>query len=331
MESSRAVRLNFDDDGRWCSIPDWANYFISLGRNLAQANVSAGILVVALALPTRAYAGAFVSLGLVIAKLASRESESETGYFEKLLALARGTPVLYRENNRRLRGILRGFERVSGKIYVKIQVQSDTAGSLTLFVPEDRAFRVQLVQEQNWKLPKRPGSGQFTKAGPFVEKLLGHANAAESCVNSNLVCVLVGRRNTLRQEICETRLAVHVNASKYREGRLNDVLRMRGFCGSEQACRSAFVTSGRKLPVGLIDKVDTGIVFDGATGFIRWGSLWHGRHQVVILDRTEPYFRDAVNAINERFAKCGSEEAAIVPEAETPAGGEILVFRDVAA
>lgn len=92
------------------------------------------------------------------------------------------------------------------------------------------------------------------------------------------------------------------------------------------------------MPVGtngpsdeLIRRTELGVVFDGAAGFLKWGQLWHGRHQVIVLDRTDPYFDDAINAINGRFAQDRIGGAVALPPRQPPPGGEVLAFREAFA
>lgn len=148
-------------------------------------------------------------------------------------------------------------------------------------------------------------------------------------LRSKMVCGLVGRRNTLEHEICKTPLAIHVNNSQYTVGCLQDVLRVRRFVAARQGYRSELVTLGKRPPSEIVlTGVERGVVYDGAVGFFTWGSLWQECHQVAVLDRTEPYFQDAIDAINERFARRGAQDGAIVPDGDIPAGAELLVFRE---
>ena len=71
-----------------------------------------------------------------------------------------------------------------------------------------------------------------------------------------------------------------------------------------------------------------GVVLDGALGFLKWGQMWHGRHQVVILNRTEPYFDDAISAINTRFSQNRTDGEVVLPGTDAPPGGEVLAFRE---
>ena len=77
-----------------------------------------------------------------------------------------------------------------------------------------------------------------------------------------------------------------------------------------------------------MSNVEMGVVFDGATGFLKWGQLWQSRHQVVRLDRTGPYFEDAISAINNRFSQNQIAGDMALPVGAAPSGGEVLAFRE---
>jgi hypothetical protein len=49
---------------------------------------------------------------------------------------------------------------------------------------------------------------------------------------------------------------------------------------------------------------------------------------MVILDRTEPYFDDAISAINTRFSQNSIRGEDGLPVTGAPPGGEILSFRE---
>jgi hypothetical protein len=188
---------------------------------------------------------------------------------------------------------------------------------------------VQPVGGHSWKLPKEVGDNNVRFANQFVDRLLGEADPVHLGLQSKLVCALVGRRNTLEQEIKRTPLSVHVNGNRYAEGLLQDVLRVNRFVTPQQSHRSALVNIGATPPADeVINGVEIGVVFDGAVGFLKWGSLWQRQHQIIILDRTEPYFDDAISAINTRFSQNKIAGGGMMPGSEAPPGTEILKFRE---
>src|SRR5271170_2275572 len=101
------VDLHFEDSGNWHSLPEWAEFFINVGKQIASADQSESRIVTAIVVPTRAFGAAFVSLGMVISDAAARDLASETAHFESLFFLPPGTPVIYRPRpDKILRGIL---------------------------------------------------------------------------------------------------------------------------------------------------------------------------------------------------------------------------------
>ena len=164
---------------------------------------------------------------------------------------------------------------------------------------------------------------------PTIVEMLGEADPVQLGLHSKLVCTLVGKRNTLEHEIRHTPLAIHANGDQHAEGHLQDVLRVNRFVTEQQSYRSALVSVGSDSPTeDVVSKTEMGVVFDGASGFLKWGQLWNSCHQVVILDRTEPYFDDAISAINTRFSQRRIEGDAALPGSDAPPGGEVIAFRE---
>ena len=329
MSGVAPVNLHFEDSGNWYSLPEWAEYFISIGKQLACADQVESRIVTAIVVPTRAFGAAFVSLGMVISDAAARDYSSETAHFEKLFDLPLGTSVIYRpEPGKTLRGILQAPEEYRGELHVRVQVHSRAGGGLTYLIDESRALQVQPARHSG-KLPKTQGGENARFANQFVDGLLGEADPVQLGLRSKLCCAIVGRRNTLEHEIRKTPLAIHINGHRHAEGQLQDVLRIDRFVTDRQSHRSTLVPVGAEPPSdAVIGNVEMGVVFDGAHGFLKWGDMWQGRHQAVILDRTEPYFDDAISAINGRFSQNRIDGEAALPGSDAPAGGEVLAFRE---
>ncbi len=323
------VKLHFEDSGEWYSLPEWAEYFISIGKYLASASQSDSRIVTAIVVPTRAFGAAFVSLGMVISDAAARDSASEAAHFGKLFELPPGTHVIYRPKpGKTLRGILQEPTEFNGKLYVRVQVHSSAGGSLTHLIDESRALQVQPARHSG-RLPKKQDGKNLRFANAFVDRLLGDADPVQLGLRSKLVCALVGRKTALEHEIRKTPLAVHVNGNLHADGVLQDVLRVNRFVTEKQSHRSALVPVGANPPSSrILSNVEIGIVFDGALGFLKWGEMEHNRHQVIILDRTEAYFEDAISAINARFSQNRVDGETVLPECEPPPGGEVVTFRE---
>jgi hypothetical protein len=330
MSDPAPVNLHFEDCGKWYSLPEWAEYFIGVGQQLVSAPPAESRTVTAIVVPTRAFGAAFLSLGMVITDAASRDQASESAHFEKLFDLPPGTPVIFRpKKGEALRGVLQAPEEYDGKLFVRVQVHNKAGGSLTYPIAESQSLKVQPTGGRSWKLPKKQGVDNVRTANKFVDSLLGETDPVQLGLRSKFVCALVGRRNVLEHEIRKTPLSIHVNGHRHAEGQLQDVLRVDRFVTEQQSHRSALVSVGADPPSpDVINGVEIAVVFDGAVGLLKWGTMWHSPHQVVILDRTEPFFDDAINAINTRFSQNGIHCPGPMPEIAAPPGGEILAFRE---
>lgn len=326
MTEASSVNLQFEDSGNWYSLPEWADYFISIGRQAALLPKTGSRVVAAIVVPTRAFGAAFVALGMVINDAALRNGLSEASHFEMLFDLPVGTPVLYRPDaGKVLKGVLQGPRDIDGQLRISVQVQS---GGMTYLIPEAGCLRVQPTGGRAWKLPKKQGPHSVRPAERFVDSLLGKTGA-QLGLRPKPACALVGRRNLLEHEIRRTPLSIHVNGDPRAEGHLQDVIRVDSFLADQQPNRSILIAVSADQPSNdAISKVEIGIVFDGALGFLKWGGAWPCHHQVVILDRTEPYFDDAVSAINTRFSQNRMRDGGALLEGHALPGGEILAFRE---
>ncbi|KAB2943026.1 MAG: hypothetical protein F9K17_12140 [Phycisphaerae bacterium] len=328
MTAVTPVKLHFEDSGDWHSLPQWAEYFIAVGRQLAHADRSESRIVTAMVTPTRAFGAAFVSLGMVISDFAARERVSHATHFRTLLDLPPGTTVIYRQSpERTFKGILQGSEEVHGTLYVRVQISSTAGGRRAYLIPESLALQVQPTHHSG-TLPNNPSGKNKRFANTFVDQLLGASNLAQLGPCSQPCCTIVGRRNVLEYEIRRTPLLVHANG-QHSTGYLQDVLRVDRFAVDHHYHRAALVPVGSGGPPDdLVENTQLGVVFDGAAGFLKWGQLWGGRHQIVVLDRTEPYFDDAISAINSRFSQNRVDGEVPLPTCDAPPGAEVLAFRE---
>ena len=326
------VNLHFEDSGEWYSLPEWAEYFIRVGKQLASADSSTSRIVTAIVVPTRAYCAAFVSLGMVVSDATTQVPSPAVTHFEELLDHPPGTPVIFRpEPHKVLKGVLQGPQYHGDELYIRVQVESwdaRTGGGLTHFIDERRAHQVQLA-EHSGKLPKRQGAKNKRLVNSFVDSLLGDSDPVQLGLRSKLVCAIVGKKNALEHEVRQTPLAIHAKGACQSEGFLQDVLRVDRFVTGEQSYRSALVPVGSKPPSGdVTSNVEMGVVFDGAAGFLKWGTLWQAQHQIIILDRTERYFEDAISAINSRYSQDRIDAKTSLSANNAPPGSEVLAFRE---
>ena len=329
IKSSIYSDLYFKDEGDWHNISEWARYFIAVGEELAFAPRDDNRIITTMILPTRAFACAFIGLGIVLAD-ETRQSQNTCEHFEKLFDSPVDTPVVYcHETGKRYKGRLRHPKDFNNELFVGVQIQNMDGGRLTEYIAESDAWRVQLADHAG-KLPKKQGGRNVQVADQFISSFLGSADhAAEFSLRSKLACVLVGRKNILENEICRTPAMIGAKMNQSVEGKMQDILRVRSFASPNFQYRSTLLSIGPRPPATeLLKNVEIATIFDGASGFLKWGSMWRRCHQVIVLDRSEPYLDDAVQEIKEKFSQDQSGGETSLPDCEPPPGVEVFAFRE---
>jgi hypothetical protein len=204
-------------------------------------------------------------------------------------------------------------------------------GGVTQLINKAIALKVQPATHSG-KLPKKQSGKNKRLSNEFVNILLGDPDPVQLGIQSKFVCAIVGKKSLLEYEIRHTHFAVYRDGDNREKGLLQDVLRVDRFTSGEKSYRSALVPIGISQPSSdIISKIEMGVVFDGADGFLKWGTMCQNRHQVIILDRTERYFDDAVHFINSRFLQNRANVELLLPDIalSLPPGTEILAFREM--
>ncbi|GAA6616840.1 hypothetical protein [Scytonema sp. NUACC26] len=330
---SVSTRTNFSfakNYGEWASLPPWGTCFINIGHWVAQADSRENRLVIALAIPIRNYAAALAALGVVLARANISTSKIDSNsHFEKLCRLPKGTPVNYQINGKRYKGIYLGVNKDYGEPRLRIQRENKSSGGLTDFIRQEECHNVAIASTQHINLPKKQTGRPIFVQNEFLNAVISEAELLQFTTETRLECAVIGRVNTLRQEIKEVPFACSSSKSEFKTGCLNDVLRVRNFCISEgQAYRSEVLPAlGNNPPQttnGLIPHVT---IFDGATGFLKWRDNWRNSHWIVLLERTEPHFQEAVIEINNEYGnRFDGEEIQNIPC--IPPGVELVVYQE---
>lgn len=324
--------LHYRQEDQWVEIPVWTKYFADLGAQAVAAAQADAKLIVGLAVPSRAYAAAFAALGVVTARAYQTEiTQSPTTNFEQICNLPQNAPVsiTVRGRNgakRKKKGVFVGITEHYGSTCAMIMVNSKSAGGASHLIREVDASMVEILASGSITLPKRQTGKLVRGVSAFAKGLLRSKNARLSTKQSRLDCAIVGRINTLSREIADTSFAVPGAGDKYYEGKLQDVLRVRRFIGDGDHFASEVIrVNGRALAIPEHGGMPPFIVFDGATGFIRWHSHVRRSNWIVVIDRTDSRFREAADVLNEAHLNRIHEERHI--ELPTPAEGvEVLSF-----
>ncbi|MFG1495176.1 hypothetical protein ABMA57_00995 [Saccharospirillum sp. HFRX-1] len=329
MDFTSSIELHFDKFGRWVTLPSWAEYFVRVGKHIdLPSNIHESYTnVIAIIVPTRAFGAALTCLGSVINNSQSQFYPLSKGdHFEVLAGAPSGTPVLYFQSERKgMKGVLKGSEKYHGLLYLRVQVQSEKGGSLTHLVDKNNSYRVQFSKHSG-ELPSKQKKTNSDLKNELINFLFWKDEDSGIKAFGKPSCKIIGSKKRLENEVCKTPLDFYVNGKHYISGSLQDILRIDQFSTATQLHRSMLLPTDSFNKEVLNMKMTT--VFDGALGFLNLSSSLSGCNQVVILDRADNNFNDAIGAINSRISQNSSSSEMALPECNPPPGVEVVAFRE---
>jgi len=301
-------RLYYEHSSGWLPLPYWGQFFLEVGARLARYPIRPCRCVLGLAVPTKAYAAALTATGVATSlALASRFTPAdEADHAERLRHLRQGTPLIYRKGNKYTKGVFDRWYVENSVQYVRLR--TGRFGNEAISIPQGLLLGVDILRNAAFKLPRRQTMRDIVsnKELNFLSSCLGDRLAHEIIAYSRLDCLIIGSKEQLRREACDTRLAIKSTRSHLIEGSLNMLARTRELLGDSSAHRSAVYSSASSNQV-FMDKPPTVVIFNGATGFLRCRDLWRSSHWIVLLDRTEPRFQEAVEVLNQEYMQRADE------------------------
>lgn len=333
-------RLYYIDGDHKKPLPEWGWYFIRLGMDAARMHNKDEHLVVAAAVPTRAYAAALVSLGIVYIRLI----ENDVSIADEWSKLHHGTPVIIQEGTKRLRGNFCGTRRFSedNKLRVGVYISSKKGEQLTRWFLPERCAVSSLPSGATLFFPDS-SANEIVENQRFITEFIRQEYLRTLLTKSYFGCLIVGHLNALRAEIRDSTFAIGPEYYKARQGELSpngggayektdfiegnllDILRVRRFLGSDQAyMMDIFPVEARAPYESKEDYDDTVIVFDGAAGFLKWRKCWPDKTKIVLLDWTDSRFEEAVQLVNTEYAVRAGEPVNF--SADSPVGIETIAF-----
>lgn len=281
-------------------MPDWAYFYLELGTRLATLPRESQRIVVGLAIPTRIFACSLVATGTALAGATVRTAISDE-QMQYILNLKPGTSVHVRKNSTKLKGIVEKFEEYDGKPYIFIR----TTKSLTCGFPlDDYALRI-TVANQEVSLPKNHQTGYLleTSSG-FLNYCLNTKFAQKHIVESSFEALIVGNKSAIQREVCEVPFfCKSAEKSTVETGFLQEILRVRQLSTSNEAYHTQLVSSSNVTPKNEIEsQIPPIVIFDGAVAYMKLGYEWRSSHHIVLLDRTERQFAEAIESLNQNYS-----------------------------
>lgn len=315
----------------WVETPAWARYFFNAAAACASAesapSVAGSRSILCLAVPSRSFAAAMAACGIVITRAAlPSEQPSAKKHFELICSLPEKTPVSLLNGRKKLKGLFDGCDDHLGLKVARIMVNQKSAGGGSYLIPEAGALRVEVLPVGTVNLPKRQKGRPIPQATDLARYILVNEQALAFARQPLLECLIVGRVNILRREITETEFAVSSDRILYHEGRLQDILQVRRLLNGNAPYRTDIYRVNGKPPVFASEGVNpTFVIFDGATGLIRWRDHVRDSNWIVILDKTDARFREAAEVLNQAYLN-RIDDNLLVNLPSPPAGVEVMSF-----
>ncbi len=322
-------RFFYLSDNELTSLPEWANFFMELGYRLATIPNAKHRLVVGLAIPVRAFASSLVAAGIVIAK-AGKEISIDEARLQYIQSLEIGTPVHVRIENRKHKGIVEDFEEYAGQTYIVVCTTSSTASAKPLKrkLPLSRYASKITVSQSDVSLSGKQSGRLMEAPSEFVKMCFGKEFAEEYIHSSSLEALIIGNKSTIQQDACDTFFNCNVSDTPtIVKGCLQDILRIRQFSGTNRSYHTECLSSSTEAPEKEIEGREPSVaILDGAVAYLRHGHKWKSSHQVVLLDRTERQFSDAVDLLNQNQAYRTIEDFEFL--INIPNGIEMMIYKE---
>jgi hypothetical protein len=283
----------------WSGIPAWCKAYGKLGKTISDYQNSNRRLVIGLAVPTRAYVAAFVALGLILERSTLSDQTDPEVHFRNLCEAKPGTAVWYKEGERQKKAVLEGCEERYGRLYLALRLNCNHEEHL---LPSALAINVQLSDKEIVRLPKHQKGRLIPSEDTLLGACLNGVSVFDYCTTSRLDGVFIGNKKQLCHEFEMTPFAVRSEGESFAQGRLQDILRVRELLGEGEGCRTSLI-SDRTKPNSVMAAGETPplMLFDGAPGFLKWRDYWRGSHWLIVLDKTESGFYEAVAALNQEY------------------------------
>lgn len=324
----RFSHIHTQTDRGWVHLPEWAKFFLEVGVSLAHFQNERTRYVAALALPTRSFATPFICSGLSCANIFLHPDINQQ-HIEFLLSLPEGISVKYLDNGKLKKAITKGVVRNKDKTYIGLLVEGDS--NTIKYVSVENAHKIDISGRDYAKLPMHQKGRAIRPPSELLQELLID-KTDEYIFQTRIDGIVVGSMSSLQHD-SELQLAFNQKGSKDPEhlGYLSDLFRVIGLnppsTGHRFMLQSATKTEMAVPVEGLAHHAS--IIFDGALGFLKWKDAFPRQNWIIVLDRTESGFENAVGRVNEEYIYRSDLETKL-PLPNIPSGIEMMFFsRDI--
>jgi hypothetical protein len=285
-------------------------------------------LIVGVIVPSRSFAAAFSATGVVVSRaLLHTGCLVGNEYLDLLCKLPIGARIGYAEGDETVAAVVQGCVWDGKDRYFRLDVGSgrnETQNRLpvtALSRVRDVFCTVAATTETTANLDSR---GRFISG--WCQHLLAGRQRSEFILASGIQCVILGNLTQLREEIEATSFNVEGPDGKATQGTLQDVLAVTGFGGPQRTARVKVLASSGSSGDSTIEVPV--VIFDGASGYLRWRDAWQDSNWMVILDRSDSQFELAVDQLSRDFVQRRMHDTTFKGLPPLPPGVEVLVYQE---
>lgn len=307
-------------------IPEWGEFFFNLGNSLEEIDIKNQRYTIALALPTRSYAAAFIGAGIACAKILLN-SDDASEYVENLYSLPEGTSILYFDNGRRKKAIKKEVIEYNGIRLLGVQIEGHT----TIYLKPENINKIELTQNNFTQLPNKQNGYAVPPPSDLAKAILGN-RTHEFVYRTRIEGIVVGSRNSLQEEAYIELSTTLDSESNHFRGFLSDLFRVKGFNPLNVGHRFILQSPSANNPDidGLQNiPANSPVLYDGALGFLKWKEMHSTRNWIIILNHTETHFSNAASQLNQDYIY-RAEKQKKIHFPSIPSGMEVMFFmRDI--
>lgn len=305
-------------------LPGWAGYLQLIGAMASLGGNSGRRTLVAVAVPTRAYAAVFAALGVVASRARFPILPTAShDYFAHLCGLPKETKIWVTDRGVRYKGKILGPDLLSSQPVLKIQT-----ATMTRYIGESKSIDVE-VDEWDGDLPCGERGRRTVRRAGFLEAAFGGHDLGEFGIRSRLDAVVIGSAASLRNEVGNTNIGAPLPTGNFVYGTFQDLLRVR-LLAPTQPFRSEIVSDTTADLHEVTSSREVVAIFDGPRPYIKARSRVRARNQIVILDRTAPSFQDAADIVNQQYLRRVADIPRFQNIGGLPWGVEVMAFEEAA-
>lgn len=317
------TQINYQSRSGLQPLPDWAYFFLELGQTVSSLEIENQRYTIALALPTRSYAAAFIGAGIACARIVLK-SDDDSHHIETIYSLPEGASLKYYDKGKVKKAVKKDVMEYDGKTLLGIQIEDHT----TIYLQPENVNKVEIADVDYNHLPAKQNGYSVVLPSKLAYAIL-QTRSHEFFYRTRIEGVVIGSRNVLKEETKLELTVTQKGLHQYGMGMLNDLFRVKGFVPNNVGHRFILIppSSSNNAVEEMLNQTPRHcpVIFDGASGFLKWRELFADRSWIVILDQADLHFPNAVAQLNQDYSY-RSDVQRKIEFPQVPSGVEVMFF-----